>query len=115
MTMPPKPRKILPGEKRPLAYEHGRAVTDEEAWGVSRRLASKATQPSQQRAADEWPGEDDVQLAAYRIPTRTLWRTRARADAEGLTVTEVVRQALELWSSAPMGSELRWDLPEDPS
>lgn len=110
---------VLPGEDAPLPRRFGgRPVSDEEALGVARRLArlTAASGRAKGKLAEppvEMPPMSDLTLSAYRLPTPTIYRVKARAEAEGRRVTDVVRELLEGYASAPPGTLPTWHLPTE--
>jgi hypothetical protein len=107
----------LPGEERPIPYAPGRAITEAEALGVARRLArrlqARGKRPSSM-AAEAWPADDDLSMAAWRVPTGALYMARARAEAEGTgTISDIVRALINGYGRAPMGSVAAWVTPDE--
>lgn len=79
----------------------GDPITETEALGVARRLADVTGRA----LPDELPVEGaPVVLTAFRISPRVLAFARARAEAEGLTMTDVVRAALSAYAGGRLGS-----------
>lgn len=110
-------RENLPGQDDPLEMRYnGEPVTDDEALGVARRIAH--LQRAQGRSltgmgeVDELPAHNAKRLtAAWRLPPRTLFRARARAEMEGATMSEVVSEALKAYADAPPGSRVEYRMP----
>lgn len=89
---------------------------------MSRRLPNRAelagfdpvttpasTSTRQQHLDGEaWPAPGDRTMAAYRIPTGVLYMARAKAEAEGINLTDVVTELLGGYIAAPMGSTTVW-------
>lgn len=102
----------LPGEERPIPFEAGRSLTQDEALGVARRLARRLAKRGRKpaaMAAEAWPDADELSMAAWRVPTTALYYARARAEAEGTdSISDVVRRLLGGYGQAPMGSEAVW-------
>lgn len=92
----------LPGEDAPVPMRYlGEPIKEAEALGVARRLARLADKP----VPDELPAAAaPVTIAAYRVSPRVLSFVRARAEAEGVTVTDVIRAALAAYASGRLGS-----------
>lgn len=92
----------LPGEATPVPMRYlGDPISEAEALGVARRLARRTDRP----VPDELPTDDAPSiLGAYRLSPRVLAFTRARAEAEGVTVTDVVRAALAAYAVGRPGS-----------
>lgn len=111
------PDQMLPGEDGPLPRRFGgRPITDEEAVGVARRLARLVAASGRAKGKlaevpDEMPPPSDLTLSAYRVPTATLYKVRARAEVEGRRVTDVVREVLEGYAASAPGTVARWELP----
>lgn len=94
----------------------GPPITDEEALGVARRLATVRETPGRKLSNMSAPGElpapnAPAVQAAYRLPPRLLMRARAKAEMEGRTVTSVIIDALEGYASSSPGSRQRWVAP----
>lgn len=111
------PDTPLPGEAGPLPRRFGgRPVTDEEALGVARRLARLTAETGRAKGKlaeipEMMPPMSDLTLTAYRVPTATIHRVRARAEVEGRRVTDVVREVLEGYAGSAPGTVARWELP----
>jgi hypothetical protein len=54
-------------------------------------------------------------MAAYRLPEQTLYMARAKAEAEGTGLTDVVREPLWAYGHSPMGSQAVWIGPDEVS
>lgn len=103
-----EPYERLPGEDYPIPMEPGRALTDDEVLGVARRWAKRRDKSGRRALTPKTlPDPDHVTMVSYRLPELVVWRARARAEAEGRSVNDVVRELLETWGSAPMGSQIR--------
>ncbi|MBK5248656.1 MAG: hypothetical protein JJE50_04345 [Actinomycetales bacterium] len=112
----------LPGEDGPLPMRYGgEPVTNLEALGVARRLArlfvtSQAEGSGRTIAAmaevEEWPTETTMTQVAWRVPRGLILRVRARAEMEGLTVSQVVRDALEAYAAGSPGSKVTYPRPK---
>jgi hypothetical protein len=104
------PDDALPGELAPLPMRYGGApITDAEALGVHRRLQAVLGRP----VPDELPAHDArIIQTAHRLPPRLLARVRAKAEMEGVTVTDILRDALESYSASPPGSKVSYIPPK---
>lgn len=109
--------QLLPGEDGPLPRRFGgRPVSDVEALGVARRLARRASEGDRVKGKlaevpEVLPPVADLTVSAYRLPTVTIYRVRARAELEGRRVTDVVRELLEGYGAAAPGTVAKWELP----
>ncbi len=104
-----------PGEDGPLAMRYGgEPITADEALGVARRHARvMQTQGRTGRASaipDALPPVEGgpTVLGTYKLPTRLLAFVKAKAEMEGVTVTDVVREALEAYAAASPGARVAW-------
>lgn len=104
------PDDALPGELAPLPMRYGGApVTDAETLGVHRRLQAVLGRP----VPEELPAHDArIVQTAHRLPPRLLARVRAKAEMEGVTVTDVIRDALEAYSACSPGSKVTYQPPK---
>jgi hypothetical protein len=108
----------LPGEDAPLTREWGGApVTDDEALGTARRLAReyakrRKTEPEVPQVLPFAELSGNSPLLSVRAPKRTLWFAHAKADMEGRSVSDVVREALDAYAKTPPGAVVRYELPE---
>lgn len=108
----------LPGEDAPVVREWGGAPpTPEEALGTARRLAREYAKRHRVEADvpqtlpfPEISGASP--LLSVRTSKRTLWFAHAKADMEHRTVSDVVREALDVYGKTPPGSEVHYDLPK---
>lgn len=109
------PPAVLPGEDGPIPFEPGRRITRDEALGVARRLSRRVlrAQGRTNLPGEEWPEPDELAMAAYRVPERTLYTARAKAEAEGTALTDVVRELLWSYGHSPMGSRAVWIGPDE--
>lgn len=104
----------LPGESGPLEMRYGGApVTDEEALGVARRMArlqkAQGRKLSSLGAVDEMPAHDAPKVqSAHRFSPALLFRVRAKAEMEGVTLTEVVETALEAYAASSPGAKVQY-------
>jgi hypothetical protein len=112
----------LPGEFDELDWKPGRGpITPDEALGVARRLGRAAMARgrgdlSNMAPPEELPREDAARvMAAYRLPPRTLAFARARAFAEGLSLTEVIEEALDGYGHSGPGTVPVWVIPAAPT
>lgn len=100
----------LPTEAAPAPMVWGRGpITDDEALGVARRLArielAHGRQNTKLTVPDELPAEDAPRVSSlFRLPPRTMAFVKARAEAEGVTVTDVVRAALAAYAGGRPGT-----------
>lgn len=92
----------------------GEPVTADEALGVARRYARAMRSQGRTGRAAEIPdalppveGGPTV-LGTYKLPERLLAFVRAKAEMEGVTVTDVVREALEAYVTASPGARAVW-------
>ena len=99
----------------------GPPLTDDEALGVARRIArtfAARQAPNSMRSlnamaeTETWPDPNKTTQAAWRLPVALLWRLRAKAEVEGITTTQVVRQALEAYVASPPGSRVKYTPPK---
>lgn len=112
-SSPPEPTgRALPGEGAALPMRRGgQPIMPEEALGVSRRLARKRRKDApvpQELPLPNASGE----MAAFRLPPRTMAFVRARAEMEGRTVTDVIVEALEGYAASSPGSRPVYRLPK---
>jgi hypothetical protein len=101
---------LLPGEASPvpMSWARGR-ITEDEALGVARRLARaelKRGRPNTRLTVpDALPESDAPRVSAiFRLDPRTMSFVKARAEAEGVTVTDVVRAALDQYAHGRPGT-----------
>ncbi len=105
----------LPGEDAPLPRRlGGEPVTADEALGVLRRH-TRAQANRTGKAADvpeTLPSATAPKVATlFRLPPRTMAFVRAKAEAEGATVTTIVEEALEAYARTPPGSRVSYTPP----
>jgi hypothetical protein len=104
----------LPGELEPLVMRYGGdPIKDEEALGVARRLArvqeAQGRNLSAMSAPDALPPIDARMVqSAHRFPPRLLYRVRAKAEMEGVTVTAVLREAMEAYANSSPGAKVTY-------
>jgi len=92
----------------PMRYG-GAPITDAEALASHRRVQAARGLP----IPDELPAHDArIVQTAHRFPPRLLARVRARAEMEGVTVTDVLRDALEAYAAASPGSRVTYPTPK---
>ena len=108
--------RVLPGEDDILPMRWGGdPITAEEALGVSRRHARVLAQRGRRHinaVVDELPDSDSPLVAiGLRLPPRLMAFTRAKAEMEGRTVTQIIEWALEKYIASPPGSTVRYDPP----
>ena len=98
----------------------GEPVSEAEALGVARRLArtfAAAVPAGSGRRikamadVESWPPASRMTQVAWRMPQGLIFRVRARAEMEGRTVTDVVREALEAYASSSPGSRATYATP----
>lgn len=76
-------------------------LSDEESFILARRLATGSGRP----VLPTTPGDEDVSVElACRVSPEVFAHVRARAHAEHVTVTEVVRSALAAYATGDTGS-----------
>jgi hypothetical protein len=101
---------VLPGEDGPVLMRWGRGpITEAEALGVARRVARKVIADGRTNTKavvpDELPASGENQVPSiFRLPPRTMAFVKARAEAEGVTVTDVVRAALDAYATGRPGT-----------
>ncbi|WP_188037084.1 hypothetical protein [Actinotalea sp. JY-7885] len=105
----------LPGELAPLdpaTRPYGAPVSDAEALGVARRHARLQAAHGRKGAGavpDELPApEARVAMAAWRLAPRVLARARAKAELEGVTMTQVITDALSAYASSSPGAQVQY-------
>ncbi|WP_156253716.1 hypothetical protein [Pseudactinotalea terrae] len=105
----------LPGESEQLPMRYGgEPITPEEALGVARRIARAQVAQGRKNAQipDHLPGTDELLVPwACRLPPRLLAFVRAKADMEGVTVTDVVSQALTAYAASAPGATVTYKAP----
>ena len=107
-------RATLPGESEALPMRYGgEPITPEEALGVARRharvQASQGRKLKSMGQVDKLPAYDaNLVQSAHRFPPRLLFFVKAKAEMEGVTVTEVLTQALEAYASSPPGARVQY-------
>ena len=102
----------FPGEKTRLPFIPGHVLTDEEVIGINRRLDTRRPGPSPEGAAAA-PRQfgygdlldDSLAPVAYRMPRNLMARAKARADVEGRTLSDVMREFLESYGGGRQGTE----------
>jgi hypothetical protein len=99
--MPPPP-----AESRALPMRYlGEPITPAEALAAARRHARLQGARSSGGIPDELPDSDvRTVLVAQQLPVRALAFARARAEMEGLTITDIVRDALVAYGQGRPGS-----------
>jgi len=91
----------------------GEPITDDEALGVARRLARAQAARGRVLIAlaepDQLPPHDAPPIqSAHRLHPRLVMRVRAKAEMEGTTVTDVIRDALEAYAASAPGSRVKY-------
>ncbi|HLV53964.1 MAG TPA: hypothetical protein VKY71_00155 [Actinotalea caeni] len=108
-------KTMLPGEAEQLPMRYGgEPITPDEALGVSRRIARVqiAQGRTKVKVLDELPPADAPLVPwACRLPPRLLAFVRAKADMEGVTVTDVVTQALTAYANSTPGATVHYKAP----
>lgn len=108
------PAGMLPGEAAPLPLRlGGQPVRDDEALGVARRWVREANE--RLGRSDEIPAElplpseaGATPLATFRIPKRDVMISRAKAEMEARSVTEVVREGLAAYARSEPGAKVQY-------
>lgn len=110
--------RALPGEDAPLPRRRGgKPPTPEEALGTARRMAREHAQrrgvePELPEALPFNEQAGTTPLLSVRVPKRVLWFAHAKADMEGRTVSDVVREALTAYGQTPPGSDVSYVPPK---
>lgn len=100
----------LPGETGPVAMVWSRGpITNEEALGVARRLAraelARGRVNARMTVPEVLPAPDAPRVSSiFKMDPRMMAFVRARAEAEGVTVTDVVRAALQTYATGRPGT-----------
>jgi hypothetical protein len=108
----------LPGEDAPLPRRHGgNPPTPAEALGTGRRLAREyATRRGLPvEVPDVLPFAEQAgssPLISVRMSKRATWFAHAKADMEGRSVSDVVREAVDAYIASPPGAVVRYEMPE---
>lgn len=88
-------------------------ITADEALGVARRLGRLELERGRagQRAGipEELPPPGALRSSTFRLDARVLAHVRARAEAEGLGVTDVVRAALQAYATGRPGTPTTYE------
>lgn len=107
--------EALPGEFEQLPMRYGGApIAPDEALAVARRIARVQMSHGRKGATvpDELPPADALLVPwACRLPPRLLAFVRAKADMEGVTVTDVVTQALQAYANSSPGAQVAYKAP----
>lgn len=102
---------LLPGEDAPIDPRTRPTptgqITEAEALGVNRRLSrlreARGMTLRALAAPDALPAEDaPLVQSAHRLPPRLLMIVRAKAEMEGVTVSQVITDALRAYAQAPI-------------
>lgn len=92
----------------------GDPITPDEALGVARRIGRVQQAQGRKNATvpDALPPADALLVPwACRLPPRLLAFVRAKADMEGVTVTDVVTQALQAYAGSSPGAQVVYKAP----
>lgn len=104
--------ELLPGEGAPLPRRlGGRPLTDDEVLGVARRLARGQARGADAQVPEELPDPAQLVQAAFRLPSVSMMRLRARAELEGRTSTSVIRELIEGYGTSAPGTVATFELP----
>lgn len=106
----------LPGEDAPLPKRRGGVVTPDEALGTGRRLvkehaARRGIEPDLPEALPYSEQSGTTPLLSVRCGRRATWFGHARADLEGRTLSDAVREFVTLYGQNPPGSEITFVMP----
>lgn len=114
---PHQSRTETPGEDAPLPMRAGgQPITDAEALGVWRRWIREQNEASgrQEDLPTELPLPNErgkTPLISFRVPRRAVLFARARAEMEGVSLTDVVRDFIEAYGRAEPGSVVQFAIP----
>ena len=101
----------LPGEDHPIPWTAGKTLTIEEVVGVNRRLQGRRATGGVDAAPLDQLGSHLVPVA-FRMPQDVLAWAKARAETDGRTLSDVLRELLNGYGHAPLGSVPIWVQPD---
>lgn len=102
----------LPGEDAPLPLRRGGPPpTADEALGTARRMAREraARRGVEPELPDSLPfleTSGTTPILSIRTPRRMWWFGHAKADMEGRSLSDAMREALSAYGASPPGSEV---------